>query len=111
MTTSLRDLDAYRALAAHHDSIAPQHLRDLFAADPGRAERFTREACGLYVDLSKHRITQETLDLLVSLAEATGVEARRDAMFRGEHINVTEDRAVLHVALRKPREASTSSPR
>jgi glucose-6-phosphate isomerase len=106
VTTPLRGLAAYQALAAHHEALAPQHLRDLFAADPGRAERFTREACGLYADLSKHRVTDETLDLLVALAEQTGVEARRDAMFRGEHINVTEDRAVLHVALRKPREES-----
>jgi len=104
VTTSLRDLDAFRALAAHHEALAPQHIRDLFAADPGRAERLAREACGLYVDLSKHRVTDETLELLVALAEETGVEARRDAMFRGEHINLTEDRAVLHVALRKPRE-------
>jgi glucose-6-phosphate isomerase len=104
VTTSLRDLDAFRALATHHETLAPQHLRDLFAADPGRAEGLARETCGLYVDLSKHRVTDETLDLLVALAEETGVEARRDAMFRGEHINLTEDRAVLHVALRKPRE-------
>ncbi len=82
------------------------HLRDLFAADPGRGERMTAEACGLYLDYAKHRVTAETIDLLVALAEESGVAERRDAMFRGEHINVTEDRAVLHVALRMPRDVA-----
>src|SRR6202020_2555394 len=79
-----------------------QHLRDLFAEDPGRGERLTAEAARLYLDYSKNRITDETLRLLLELAEESGVAERRDAMFRGEHINVSEDRAVLHVALRMP---------
>ena len=80
------------------------HLRDLFASDPARGTRLTADAAGLYLDYSKNRITDETLRLLVALAEQAGVAERRDAMFAGEHINVTEDRAVLHVALRMPRE-------
>ena len=82
------------------------HLRDLFAADPGRAERLTGEAAGLFLDYSKNRVTDETLRLLVALAEQAGVAERRDAMFAGERINVTEDRSVLHVALRMPRGSS-----
>ena len=78
------------------------HLRELFAADPGRGERLTAEAAGLYLDYSKNRVTDETLRLLVALAEESGVAERRDAMFRGERINVSEDRSVLHVALRMP---------
>jgi len=108
-TTSLpplRERSAWGELQKHHAAIGGVHLRDLFAADPGRGERLTLEACGLYVDYSKHRITDETLRLLAALAEESGVVERREAMFRGEHINVTEDRAVLHVALRLPRSAS-----
>jgi glucose-6-phosphate isomerase len=105
VTTPLRDRAAFRALAAHHGEIAPQHLRELFAADPGRGERMVVEAAGLYADLSKHRATDETLDLLVALAQESGLEERRAAMFRGDHINTTEDRAVLHTALRLPRDA------
>jgi glucose-6-phosphate isomerase len=90
-------------LQGHYDEIAGQHLRALFAADPGRAERFTADAAGIHLDYSKNRITDETLRLLLALAEERGVASRREAMFRGEHINVTEDRAVLHVALRMPR--------
>ena len=105
MTAPLRDRPSFRALEAHHAALAPRHLRELFAADPGRGERLVVETAGLYADLSKHRITDETLDLLVALAEESGVAARRDAMFRGEHINTTEDRAVLHTALRLPRDA------
>ena len=82
------------------------HLRDLFAADPGRAERLTGEAAGLFLDYSKNRVTDETLRLLVALAEQAGVAERRDAMFAGDRINVTEDRPVLHVALRMPRGSS-----
>ena len=82
------------------------HLRDLFADDPARGERMTAEAAGIYLDYSKNRITDETLRLLVELAEQSGLRARIDAMFRGEKINVTENRAVLHVALRAPRGAS-----
>jgi glucose-6-phosphate isomerase len=97
---------AYRALAAHHDEIAGAHLRELFASDPGRGTRLTAEAAGIHLDYSKNRITGETLDLLMQLAAEAGVARRRDAMFAGEHINVTEDRAVLHVALRMPRDRS-----
>ena len=94
---------AWRALEAHHAAIKDAHLRTLFADDPDRARRFTVEAAGLVLDYSKHRIIDETVRLLVQLAEERGVPARRDAMFRGEKINDTERRAVLHVALRRPR--------
>src|SRR6204780_1398119 len=105
-TTPLRERKAWQALERHYGEISGQHLRDLFAADPQRGERLTAEAAGLYLDYSKNRITDETLRLLLELAEESGVPERRDAMFRGEHINVSEDRAVLHVALRMPRSAS-----
>ena len=105
MTTPLRDRPAFAALLAHHAEIAPRHLRELFAEDPGRGERLALEAAGLYADLSKHRVTDTTIDLLVSLAEESGLAERRAAMFRGDHINTTEDRAVLHTALRLPRDA------
>ena len=101
-----RQLAAWGELERHHAELAPQHLRDLFGADPERGERLIAEACGLRLDFSKHRITDETLLLLTKLAAEAGVAERRDAMFAGEHINVTEDRAVLHVALRMPRERS-----
>ena len=97
---------AWQELKRHHAELAGQHLRELFAADPGRGERLTAEAAGLYLDYSKNRVTDETMRLLVELATESGVPERRDAMFRGEHINVSEDRAVLHVALRMPRTAS-----
>ena len=100
--TPLRERKAWQALQRHYDEIAGRHLRDLFAEDPGRGERLTAEAAGLYLDYSKNRVTDETMRLLVELAEESGVPERRDAMFRGEHINVSEDRAVLHVALRMP---------
>jgi len=106
MTAALRDRPAWAALAAHHEQIRGVHLRDLFAADPHRGERMTAEAAGLYLDYSKNRVTDETMRLLVELAAESGVPQRRDAMFRGERINVSEDRAVLHVALRMPRDAS-----
>ncbi|HVS41626.1 MAG TPA: glucose-6-phosphate isomerase [Candidatus Dormibacteraeota bacterium] len=105
-TTPLRERPAWRALERHHTEIAPRHLRELFEADPDRGTRLTAEAAGIYLDYSKNRITDETLRLLLQLAEESELAARRDAMFRGEHINVSEDRAVLHVALRMPREAS-----
>ncbi len=95
---------AWSALRDHHARIESRHLRQLFADDPGRAARFTVEACGLTLDYSKNRITEETVRLLVKLAEARGVTKRRDAMFRGDKINTTERRAVLHVALRAPRD-------
>src|SRR5579862_5084481 len=98
----LPERKAWQALGRHHDEIAGRHLRELFAADPGRGERMTAEAVGLYLDYSKNRVTDETMRLLVELAAESGVAERRDAMFRCEHINVSEDRAVLHVALRMP---------
>jgi len=102
----LTERPSYGALARHHAEIADHHLRDLFAADPGRGERLCAEAAGIFLDYSKNRITDETLDLLVHLAEESGVAERRDEMFAGRHINVSEDRAVLHVALRLPRDAA-----
>ena len=105
-STRTRELPAFAALAAHHGEIAGAHLRELFAADPQRGTRMTADAAGLHLDYSKNRATDETLRLLLRLASEAGVAERRDAMFRGEHINVTEDRAVLHVALRMPRERS-----
>jgi len=104
--TPLPERKAWQELKRHHAEMAGQHLRELFAADPGRGERLTVEAAGLYLDYSKNRVTDETMRLLVELAAESGVPERRDAMFRGEHINVSEDRAVLHVALRMPRTAS-----
>jgi glucose-6-phosphate isomerase len=98
----LEQRKAWQALAQHHGEIAGRHLRELFAADPGRGERLTAQACGIYLDYSKNRVTDETMRLLIGLAAESGVAERRDAMFRGEHINVSEDRAVLHVALRMP---------
>jgi glucose-6-phosphate isomerase len=97
---------AWKALAAHHLELRDRHLRDLFASDPGRGERLAAEAAGLYLDYSKQRVTDDTLALLMRLAREGGLRERIDAMFRGERINVTEDRAVLHVALRMPRGAS-----
>jgi glucose-6-phosphate isomerase len=102
----LADQPAWKALEAHHRNISAVHLRDLFAQDPKRGERLALEAAGVYLDYSKNRITDETLSLLVRLAEACGLRARIDAMFQGQKINVSEKRAVLHVALRAPRDAS-----
>jgi glucose-6-phosphate isomerase len=102
----LRDRKAWQALERHHAEIGELHLRDLFAADPGRGERLTAQAEGIYLDYSKNRVTDETMTLLVELAEESGVAQRRDAMFTGEHINVSENRAVLHVALRMPKTAT-----
>ena len=98
----LTSTPAWAALEAHHATIGGTHLRELFAADPGRVEALTFEAAGITADLSKHRVTAETLSLLVALAEERGVPERWAAMFRGDRINVTEDRSVLHVALRMP---------
>ena len=97
---------AWRALKAHSDGVRDLHLRTLFACDPERGESMTAEAAGIYLDYSKNRITEQTLKLLLDLAEAVGLRGRIDAMFRGEKINVSERRAVLHVALRAPRGAS-----
>ena len=104
--TPLRDRPAWSELQAHHDEIAPRHLRQIFADDPARGERLRAEACGLYLDYSKNRVTDTTLDLSSVWRRSPDCAERRDAMFRGEHINVSEDRAVLHVALRMPEHAS-----
>jgi glucose-6-phosphate isomerase len=96
---------AWKNLGNHYQEIRRLHLRDLFTADPARCERFSAEAVGLYLDYSKNRITETTMQLLVQLARECGLKERIEAMFRGERINVTEDRAVLHVALRAPRDA------
>src|SRR6516225_11355120 len=106
MATPVTERPAWQALAAHQDAMRGVHLRTLFAEDPKRGERLTAEACGLYLDYSKHRVKDETIRLLVRLAEEAGLRARIDAMFRGEKINITEKRAVLHVALRAPRGAT-----
>ena len=97
---------AWAALKAHHSKIRAIHLRKLFEDDPKRADRFTVEALGIYFDFSKNRITEKTLKLLLDLAKEVGLRERIDAMFRGDKINITENRAVLHVALRAPRDAS-----
>src|SRR6476469_7329991 len=102
-TKTVTALPAWKALSAHFQKIDRLHLRELFARDPKRGERLTVEAAGLYLDYSKNRITDETVRLLLALAQAAGLRARIDAMFAGEKINVTEGRAVLHVALRAPR--------
>jgi glucose-6-phosphate isomerase len=101
-TIPLRERPSWKALEQHYAEVGGQHLRDLFAADPGRGERLTAEAAGLYLDYSKNRITDETLRLLFGLARESGLEARRDAMLRGEKINTSEHRSVLHTALRLP---------
>jgi glucose-6-phosphate isomerase len=100
----LRERAAWRALERHHAEIAGRHLRDLFATDPDRGERLTAEAAGIHLDYSKNRVTDETIRLLLALAEESGLPERREMMFRGERINVSEDRPALHVALRMPRE-------
>jgi len=99
----LTDRPSWKSLQRHFEENRTQHLRDLFARDPGRGERLTAEGAGLLLDYSKHRVTDETVRLLVALARDCGLRERIDAMFRGERINVTENRAVLHVALRAPR--------
>ena len=105
-TTPLRERPAWQALEQHYSEISGRHLRELFAEDPGRAERLRAEGAGLYLDYSKNRITDETLRLLIQLARESGLEARRDMMLRGDPINVSEHRAVLHVALRMPKGTS-----
>ncbi|HWN98126.1 MAG TPA: glucose-6-phosphate isomerase [Blastocatellia bacterium] len=99
----LTERKAWKTLLTHHQNIRDVHLRKLFAEDPQRGERMTAEGVGLYLDYSKNRVTNETLDLLLQLADESGLRARIDAMFAGEKINITEERAVLHVALRAPR--------
>jgi glucose-6-phosphate isomerase len=106
MVTPLTRRDAWKALASHFSEIRDVHLRTQFAEDPGRGERMTAEGAGLFLDYSKNRVTDETLRLLAELAKECGMPERREAMFRGERINVSEDRPVLHVALRMPRDRS-----
>src|SRR5262245_12602617 len=103
---SLTQSPAWKALEAHFAKIEPLHLRQRFADHPRRGEPFTLEAAGVFLDYSKNRVTDETLKLLVALAEERGLRAKIDAMFRGDKINITENRAVLHVALRAPRTAA-----
>ncbi len=102
MTTPLRERAAYRALAHHFEGIKDAHLKDLFAADPDRGTALSIEVDGIYLDYSKHRVTADTIALLLDLARESAVVELREKMFGGEHINITEDRAVLHVALRAP---------
>ena len=102
--TPLTQRSSWKALEEHYQKVRDLHLRTLFADDPGRGERFALEAAGIYLDYSKNRITGETLRLLLALAEDSGLRERIEAMFRGDKINVTENRAVLHVALRAPKE-------
>ena len=104
--TPLTQRPTWKALGEHYQKIRDLHLRSLFAGDPGRGERFALEAAGIYLDYSKNRVTDETLRLLMELARDSGLRERIDAMFRGEKINVTENRPVLHVALRAPRDES-----
>ena len=103
MNQRLTKSPSWRALEAHYEKMKDIQLRQLFAGDPNRGDRLVAKAAGLYLDYSKNRITDETIRLLIQLANERGVADRRDAMFRGEKINITEDRAVLHVALRAPR--------
>jgi glucose-6-phosphate isomerase len=102
----LRERPAWSALGKHFDEIGSRHLRQLFDEDASRGERFTAEGAGLFMDFSKHHITEQTISLLIALARESGLAERTEAMFSGEHINATENRAVLHVALRMPRSAS-----
>jgi glucose-6-phosphate isomerase len=103
--TPLKQLPAWKALEANAAALSQTHLRDLFAGDPARGERLNAEAAGIFLDYSKHRITDETLKLFWQLAEQSGLRAHIDAMFRGDKINITENRAVLHTALRAPKDA------
>jgi len=105
-TIPLRERPSWKALEQHHADIGGRHLRDLFAEDAGRGERMTIQASGLYLDYSKNRITDETLRLLIELARESGLEERRDMMLRGDRINVSENRPVLHTALRMPKDTS-----
>src|SRR6476469_9674276 len=102
MATPLRDRPAWAALTEHYEQIRGQHLRELFDADPDRGKRLALEAVGIFLDYSKNRVTDETLGLLIELAEQSGLRERVEAMFTGDKINLTEDRSVLHVALRAP---------
>ena len=103
-TTALTQRPTWKALEDHFQKVRDIHLRTLFADDPKRGERFAVEGEGIYLDYSKNRVTDETIQLLLTLAESSGLRERIDAMFRGDKINVTENRAVLHVALRAPKD-------
>lgn len=105
MTESLTTQSAWKNLSSHYESLRSKHLRELFAEDPQRGETFSLSTLGIYLDYSKNRITQETISLLIELAKAAGLSDRIEAMMTGEKINTTEDRAVLHTALRAPRDA------
>src|SRR5881392_4432173 len=102
----LTERQTWKVLEAHYQKVRDLHLRKLFADDPKRGERMTVDAVGLFLDYSKNRVTDETLKLLVQLADESGLRSRIDAMFKGEKINITENRAVLHVALRAPKGAT-----
>jgi glucose-6-phosphate isomerase len=104
--TPLTERDSWGALERHHAEVRESHLRTMFEVDPGRGERLVAEGAGLYLDYSKNRITDETIELLVALADDCGMRERREAMFRGDRINISENRSVLHVALRMPRDRS-----
>ena len=106
MPAPLRERAAWKALEKHHAEIESRHLRDLFAEDPSRGERLTAEGVGLYLDYSKNRVTDETMSLLIQLAEESGLAEHTEKMFTGEQINVSENRSVLHVALRMPKGTS-----
>ena len=103
---SLTSRPAWQKLATHCQTIRNVHLRELFAADPKRGEQLTLDACGIFLDYSKNRVTAETIRHLVQVADAVGLRERINAMFRGDKINITENRAVLHTALRAPKGAS-----
>jgi len=103
----LTQLPAWSALIAHYRKVKDEQLRELFEEDRKRGKRFTAEAAGLFLDYSKNRITKDTLKLLLQLARESGLRQRIAAMFRGDKINITEDRAVLHVALRAPKERAS----
>src|SRR6266699_5479780 len=104
--TPLTQRPAWKALEEHYSQVRNLHLRKLFADDPGRGQRLAVEDVGIYLDYSKNRVTDETIRLLLQLAESSGLHERTEAMFRGEKINITENRPVLHVALRAPRDWS-----
>ena len=108
---TLNQRPAWKALAAHHKTVKKLHLRELFAEDPRRGQTFSTEAAGLFLDYSKNRITDKTLRLLFQLADESGLRAKIEAMFSGEKINVTENRAVLHVALARAEKCDHSSGR
>lgn len=106
VSTDITGTSAWQKLRAHYADIEGVHLRELFQDDPARGRELTIDAGDLHIDYSKHRVSRETLALLVDLAREAGVEARRDAMFAGDHINTSEDRAVLHTALRLPKDSA-----